>query len=388
LLREATPGALVLLDEPVTSTDPAEGAALAEALLVRLALRGFTVVATTHYNSLKALANAHPGFANASVEFNVTTLSPTYRLILGMPGGSSAIEIAGRLGMDETILEEAGRLVEKNDRDLERLLEDLQETRRKLNDDTRRVADLRAEAEAAARMQKELADRQAESEREIRKTIRKKITEEVLRAKAEVQVVLDELKQDKRLVKAREAKERLETIRDMTQARLGSLRDSRPLEELKIGDPVEVVNLETTGVLLEAPTGKKRVRVRMGEKEMSVAVTNLVGITREHDEGSPRTSRGKTSIGGYGGTSSIGRETSSVLDVRGKAADEALEALVACLDQATLAVVPFVQIIHGHGTGRLKQVLRDHLKSSPYVASFRSGDRAEGGDGVTVVSLK
>ena len=151
LLCSASPGSLVLLDEPVTSTDPAEGAALAEALLVRLADRRFTVVATTHYNSLKALAQSRSGFANASVEFNIATLSPTYRLILGMPGGSSAIDIAGRLGMDEAILDEAVRLVDRKERAVEQLMEELQETRRKLDEDARRIAVLLAEAESSAR---------------------------------------------------------------------------------------------------------------------------------------------------------------------------------------------------------------------------------------------
>ncbi|MBI3809193.1 MAG: endonuclease MutS2, partial [Nitrospirae bacterium] len=206
LLCEASPGSLVLLDEPVTSTDPAEGAALAEALLVRLADRRFTVVATTHYNALKALTQSRSGFANASVEFNIATLSPTYRLILGMPGGSSAIDIAGRLGMDEGLLDEAVRLVDRRERAVEQLMEELQETRRKLDEDARRIAALLAEAESAARMQKALAAQQAETEKETRKTARKKITEELMKARVEVQAVLDELKTEKKLVKAREAK--------------------------------------------------------------------------------------------------------------------------------------------------------------------------------------
>lgn len=388
LLGSASPGTLVLLDEPVTSTDPAEGAALAEALLVRLADRRFTVVATTHYNSLKALAQSRPGFANASVEFNIATLSPTYRLILGMPGGSSAIDIAGRLGMGEDILDEAVRLVDRRERAMEQLMEELQETRRKLDEDARRIAVLLAEAESAARTQKALAAQQAESEKETRKTARKKITDELLKARAEVQAVLDELKTEKKLVRAREAKERLAAIEGAMQSQLARTGDYRPVEELRAGDRVEVTNLGTVGVLLEKPAGKKRVKIRMGEKEVSVSVSVLAGLPAGDEQGEAATSRAEQSAGARRSVSTGSGEASTAVDVRGRTAEDAREALVACLDQALLDGVSIVRIIHGHGTGRLKQVLRDYLKDSPYVSAFRPGERPEGGDGVTVVNLK
>ena len=385
LLREASPGSLVLLDEPVTSTDPAEGAALAEALLVRLADRRFTVVATTHYNSLKALTQARSGFANASVEFNIATLSPTYRLILGMPGGSSAIDIAGRLGMGEDILDEAVRLVDRKERAVEQLMEGLQEMRRTLDEDARRIAALLAEAESSARMQKALAAQQAETEKETRKTARKKITEELLKARVEVQAVLDELKTDKKLVKAREARERLSAIEGAMQSQLAQAGDYRPVSELKTGDRVEVTNLGAMGVLLENPAGKKRVRVRMGEKEVSVSVSVLAGLA---EGGGDAETPAQKKVGAVREPPLRIQEASTVVDVRGRTAEEAREALVACLDQALLDGIPVVRIIHGHGTGRLRQVLRDYLKESPYVSAFRPGERPEGGDGITVVNLR
>jgi DNA mismatch repair protein MutS2 len=388
VLREAGPGALVLLDEPVTSTDPAEGAALAHALLAHLAERGFTVVATTHYNALKALAQSHPGFANASVEFNIATLAPTYRLILGMPGGSSAIDIAGRLGMDEAILDEAVRLVDARERALERLMEELQETRRKLDEDARRTAELLAEAETAARLQKELAARLAATEQESRKTVRKKITDEILKARAEVQSVIEEIKTDKRLSKTREAKERLAAIEQAMRASLARSGDYRPVADLRIGDRVEVVSLGTMGMLLENPSGKKRVRIRMGEAEVSVAVSDLAGLAESAGEEVSQGICEKKTVGARHAAPLPMQEATAVVDVRGQTVEEAQGAVVACLDRATLAGTQTVRIIHGHGTGRLKQALRDYLKISPYVASFRPGERAEGGDGVTVVILK
>lgn len=387
LLRHASPGrsrALVLLDEPVTSTDPAEGAALAEALLVRLADLGMKVVATTHYNQLKLLAQSRPGFRNASVEFDVATLAPTYRLIMGLPGGSSAIEIAGRLGMEEAILDRAMELLHRDDRSLERVLADLQDKHRRLSDEVARAAALRAEAERAAREAAEITERLRASEREERRGTRKKLNEALLRARAQVQDIVEEVKRERTLVKAREAKQKLADIEAQYRPHPTDAAETVPMDRLRSGDRVELVGLEKTGTLLESPQGKKRVRVRVGDAEMSVAVAGLIGLAgpceREPSAPVPRPAAPRRLAGGS--------EAATVLDLRGKMADEALEATVAALDKAALAGATLLRIIHGHGTGRLKTVIRDYLKGSPYVAAYRAGERAEGGDGVTVVELK
>jgi DNA mismatch repair protein MutS2 len=290
--------------------------------------------------------------------------------------------------MEEAILEEAVRVVDRQDRSVELLMEDLQKTRLKLDADARRVAVLREEAEAAARVQKDLAERLTGTEQETRKTVRKKLTDELLRARAEVQSIIEGLKTDKRLLKAREAKEGLASIEHMLQARLAPAGDYRPVTALRAGDRVEVKTLGTVGVLLEDPVGKKRVRIRMGETEVSVPVANLGGLAdggREDAMSGPKAGQ-KPRPPALRSTDEADAPT--VLDVRGKTADEALDALLACLDQAALAEVPLVRVIHGHGTGRLKQALRDYLKTSPYVAAFRSGEQGEGGDGVTMVNLR
>jgi len=388
--RTALPArALVLLDEPVTSTDPNEGAALAEALLIRLADLGMKVVATTHYSSLKALAQTTAGFMNASVEFDVTRLAPTYRVIMGIPGGSSAIDIAGRLGMDEAILDHALGLMRREDRRLEQLLNDLQEKQRRLHEDQARVAELKESAEVAAQEAAEITERLQLTEREQRKGVKKKLTDELLRARAQVQEVLAGLKGERTLIKAKEAKQRLAEIEERTRAQLVPEEEKVPLEQLSVGDQVEIVSLGRTGMLLEAPQGKKRVRVRVGEAEMSVAASLLIGRTGLTDEdrgsGSPgRAMPGRRSVSLPG----AGAETPTILDLRGKTADEALEETVAALDRAALAGAPSLRIIHGHGTGRLKGVLRGYLKDSPYVVGFRAGERAEGGDGVTIAELR
>lgn len=398
LLRQAgeqaapSPGAparaLVLLDEPVTSTDPVEGAALAEALLLRLADLGLKVIVTTHYNALKTLAQTTPGFLNASVEFDVSRLAPTYRLIMGIPGGSSAIEIAGRLGMDEDLLERAVTLLRREDVRLEQTVNELQQRQRRLDRDQVRLAELTTEAERAAREAAAITDRLQRTERDERKTVKRKLTDDLLKARAEVQAVLDALKREGTPAKAREAKQRLAEIAEEARDRLAPVRDTVPLAELKAGDAVEVVGLGVTGRLLEAPQDKKRLRVRVGETEMSVAAASLVGLRGEGDR-EPDGPRAFTApVVARRSSLQAEEEAPTVLDLRGRTAEEALEATVAALDRAALAGAPLLRLIHGHGTGRLKSVLRDYLTTSPYVADFRPGERAEGGDGVTVVTLR
>ncbi|MDZ4733870.1 MAG: endonuclease MutS2 [Nitrospirota bacterium] len=378
---------LVLLDEPVTSTDPAEGAALAEALLCRLATLGMKVVATTHYGSLKALAHTMPGFANASVEFDVATLSPTYRLFMGVPGGSSALEIAGRLGMDRILLDEARQKLHKDERVMETMLHDLQVTQRRLTDDLVRAVEARREAEQAEQLAKAQLARLEENEQEAQKGLKRKLSEHFSRARAEVQATVDAVKGEQKLIKAKAAKQRLFELEAQTRAELAPAGKPIPLAQLVAGDQVEISGIGMTGTLLETPQGRKRVRVKVGEGEVLATVANLFGLARGAPSPSPP-APSSSSPRRFPSGGGLGLDEQTVVDVRGKAADEALDDVVAALDRATLSGAPFLRIIHGHGTGKLKTSLRDYLKDSPYVAEFRAGDRAEGGDGVTIATLR
>ena len=388
LLQSAQPGsqALVLLDEPVTSTDPIEGAALAEALLCRLADLGMKVIVTTHYRQLKVLAQTTPGFANASVEFDLTTLAPTYRFFMGVPGGSSAIEIAGRLGMEQALLDKARQTLNSEDRTFEQMLSDLQAKQHQLTIDLARAEEAKAEAEnAAAQAKAKLAQLEA-TEREERKGIKKRLQEQFSRARAEVQATVDEVKREQKLIKVKEAKQRLMDLEAQARVDLAPAVEPIPLEQLEAGDQVEIGGLGMTGTLLESPQGKKRVHVKVGEGELLATVANLVGIGR-----SPQPVR-PVAPASISHPTSAGRsyhaQEHTVVDVRGHAADEALEHVTAALDRATLEGAPSLRIIHGHGTGKLKATLRTYLKDSPYVAHARPGDRGEGGDGVTIVTIR
>ncbi|MBS0184683.1 MAG: endonuclease MutS2 [Nitrospira sp.] len=386
LLVSTAPRTLVLLDEPVASTDPHEGAALAEALLCCLAELNMKVVATTHYGALKELAQTTPGFVNASVEFDVERLAPTYRLFMGIPGGSSALEIAGRLGMDERILNDARKRLNRDDQRLDELMADLQRKQRQLAEDSEKAQRARQEAEQASREAQVLRAQLQEAEQEARRGLKKKLGEQFQRARAEVQATVDSLKHEQKLIKAKETKQRLHELETKAGQELVPTNKPIPLEQLGIGDRVEIVGLGMTGSLLELPQGKKRVRVKVGEGEILATVSSLVGLAHElsttASTSAPPTPRRVSTSNG------LGLDEQAVVDVRGQAADEALDQVVAALDRATLDGAPYLRIIHGHGTGRLKSVLREYLKESPYVAEFRPGDRTEGGDGVTVAKLR
>ncbi|MBX3329872.1 MAG: endonuclease MutS2 [Nitrospira sp.] len=378
--------ALILLDEPVTSTDPQEGAALAEALLCRLAELNMKVVATTHYGALKELAQTTAGFVNASVEFDVERLAPTYRLFIGIPGGSSALEIAGRLGMDERILNDARKRLRHDNQRLDELMMDLQRKQRQLAEDSDKAQKARQEAEQSAREAQMLRAQLQEAEQEVRRGLKKKLGEQFQRARAEVQATVDSLKHEQKLIKAKETKQRLHELEIKARQELVPPSKPIPLEQLGIGDKVEITGLGMTGSLMEMPQGKKRVRVKVGEGEILATVSNLVGLAGESAPAPPaapsESARRFPTAGG------LGLDEQTVVDVRGQAADEALDLVVAALDRAILDGALYLRIVHGHGTGRLKSVLREYLKESPYVDEFRPGDRAEGGDGVTVVRLR
>ena len=397
LLRQAPSGeasssshsTLVLLDELVTSTDPAEGAALAQALLMKLARLGMKVVVTTHYNSLKVLAQSTDGFCNASVGFDISRLAPTYRLMMGVPGGSSAIDIAGRLGLDESILEEAQQHLHHDDLVLEQVLSDLQEKQRQVEEDRELITQLKEEAARATQEAQEIANALKQTEREDRKGIRQKLTADLLRARAEVQTIIEDLKRERTLIKAKEAKAQLAALEDREQTRLRPVGETVPVDQLQEQDRVEIRGLGVMGIILESPVGKKHVRVRVGEREMLVEPGQLMGSREREAQGSSTKKNAITAIHEAG--PKLAEETTepaSIVDLRGQSSDDALDMTVAALDRATLSGIPWLRIIHGHGTGRLKSVLRDYLKTSPYVVSFRKGERAEGGDGVTIANLR
>ncbi len=388
-----SPRTLVLLDEVISSTDPAEGAALAEALLRRFVELNLKVVVTTHYNALKTLALSTPGFLNASLEFDVNTLAPTYRFIPGIPGGSSALDIAGRLGMDPSILDQALSLVHREDRQLDHVFTDLQRTHQELKDE---LDDARTQRETAGREAAEaqaIAERLRSIERDEIKKMRKKFREELAAARAEVRRITESLQRRRTQEHAQEAQRQLHQVEATINRRTAS--EPVPVASLEEGDVVEIANLDTLGRLLEKPEGKKSVRVQVGSSELSVHVERLVGVGKagsvpdvvpQEKSPAPRLAKPSSLSSGSAGSGSSASDFAGI-DLRGQTAEEALEQLTAQLDLALLRNARSVRIIHGHGTGKLKTAIREFLAQSAYVEEYRPGSQEEGGDGVTMAEL-
>jgi len=289
--------------------------------------------------------------------------------------------------MDRALLDQARQRLHKDERAMETMLHDLQATQRKLADDLAKAVEARREAEQAEQRVKAQLAHLEETEREAQKGLKRKLSEQFSRARAEVQATVDAVKGEQKLMKAKAAKQRLFELEARTRAEMAPAVTPIPLAELGVGDQVEISGLGITGTLLETPQGKKRVRVKVGDGEVLATVANLVGLSRKH-VAPPKPVLSSSSPSRFTSGGGLGLDEQTVVDVRGKASDEALDEVVAALDRATLAGAPFLRIIHGHGTGKLKASLRDYLKDSPYVAEFRAGDRGEGGDGVTIARLR
>ena len=371
-------GTLVLLDELVTSTDPSEGAALAEAILIEMVDRGMKVVTTTHYPSLKGLAQADPRFLNASLGFDLERMAPTYRLIQGIPGRSAGLEIAARLGLDDSILSRAKERLNQTERVLDRLIAELERERRQAEEERKRSAALRQELEAAAAAQREATAHLALSEKEIQKKVKQKVAEAVASARSEIAELLQSLRAATDPAEIKKGRERLVRIEEKAGAAVTPVPAFKILPQ--VGKRVEIVPLGREGILLDPPVGAKKVRVQMGNQIILISPESLEGVAQEAQK-APETEQ--ATIPPVQAASPAEAE----LHLHGARVEEALERLERFLDRALLSDIKEVRIVHGQGTGKLKKAIRTYLAASPYVQQFRPGDLLEGGDGVTLVNL-
>lgn len=374
ILRHADHRSLVLLDELGAGTDPIEGAALARALLKYLLRHNITALVATHYSELKVFAYNTEGVRNASVEFDIETLSPTYHLTIGLPGRSNALAIAGRLGLDPSIIAEARAGLSPTELEVEGMLEDIRA-------DRAAAAAARATAEAAQREAearlRELEERLAEIEAERRRVINQAREE----ARRELEALRGELQQLRRQAVRSEAIQEALKRTEALEKEIEVLPPVVPppslaIEQLQAGDRVWVSSLRREGELTEL--GEDEAEVRIGTFRARVPLHELEPRARSErpaEQPAIRVSRA--------GPSNVRME----LNLRGRTVEEASVLLEKYLDDAYLAGLPKVRIIHGKGTGVLRRYVRETLQNHPLVAEFRPGDRHEGGDGVTVVKF-
>jgi DNA mismatch repair protein MutS2 len=406
ILQLAGKGTLVLLDELGAGTDPSEGSALARAILLTLLERGAACVATTHYSELKAFAHEQPGVSNASVEFDVETLSPTYRLSIGIPGRSNALAIASRLGLPAAIIDKARNMADVASVTMEQLLAEIQTDRKAAADERYEASMARAALEADRRGLQDrvtaLEAERVEIEREriqvlnaAREEARKQIQQiksDLGRVRAEVNrgQISEEALQALR-AKLRGAEERTEPLKEPPKPRSPRKRERAPTAEtpeedlaiageLEIGDPVRVISLEQVGELLSLPDSRGEAEVQIGSMKLRVVATDLERLSR-------RKARAQERI--YVSLPNLAERVlpDEQLDLRGQRAEEVIEQVERYLNDAYLGGLRRVRIVHGKGTGALRQVVREQLHHHPLVASFTTPPPNEGGDGVTEVLL-
>jgi DNA mismatch repair protein MutS2 len=348
--------------------------------------RPVTVLVATHYPELKAFAHSTPGARNASVEFDVETLRPTYRLTVGLPGRSNALAIAERLGLDSSIIEKAEAMISPDELQAGSLLDEIHRER-----EAARAAAGEAEAlrERARELEDELA-RRLESIEEERRSLLEKAR---LEAAREVEEVRQELAQLRRRLSA--AGQPLDAVRALSED-VVSLQSQveapvereeplapREVHPARLGDRVRLTALRAEGVV--TAIGEGQVEVQIGRLRVRARPEEISWPEAEPEAPRKRRTREDEVVGRASQT--IAAAPPLELDLRGMPVDEALVELDRRLDAAFLAGLPFVRVIHGKGTGRLRQAIREVLKENAYVASFDAGQPAEGGDGVTVVRL-
>ena len=394
IMGKADPDSLCLFDELGAGTDPTEGAALAMAILNRLHCDAIRTMATTHYSELKIYALNTPGVENASCEFDVATLRPTYRLLVGIPGKSNAFAIAGKLGLDETIIEEAGSYINSNEEAFEDVIAELDRQRREMEKAEAEIRRLKRDTE---QMQKEAEQRKGSMEAQREKLLRQ--------AREQARAILQEAKDtaDKAIKELRKSGQSVgreqEDIRSSlrlavqdTDEKLAeadaAARKQRQVtvteKKLRLGDTVHVHSLGLKGTVLSLPDAKGDLTVQMGILKSKVNASDVELVPE-----ATTTLEGKRHVGNGGGNSFQKALTiSTEINLIGQTTDEAVMNLEKYIDDAYLAHMEKIRIIHGRGTGALKGAVTRVLQKSKYIRSFETAAFNEGGYGATIAFLK
>ncbi|UWE04532.1 endonuclease MutS2 [Laceyella sacchari] len=385
ILQKLDESSLVLFDELGAGTDPTEGAALAMAILEHVIERGSMVVATTHYSELKLFAHTHPQAINASVEFDVETLRPTYRLLIGVPGRSNAFAISTRLGLPAPIIDLAKRHISSEENKLEEMITSLTNERKWAEEERKQAEALRNEAEALYEDLRQQMDQWEEEKARLKEKARQEAIEAVAKAKTEAEDVLKELRewaklrpQDIKEHELIELKKRLDA--SIPEAALPKKKASRPPkpQQIQVGDEVLVLTVNQKGTVVE-DLGQNEYQVQIGFLKMKVHRDQL-----EKQAAPKQKPKAKSHA-------TVKRSTADVkpeLDLRGKLVEEALMEIDQYLDKAILSGYKQISLIHGKGTGALRTGVQEFLRRHRAVKTFRLGAHGEGGSGVTVVELR
>lgn len=399
ILKKADRRSLVLLDELGAGTDPIEGAALATAILEQLRRQGCTIAATTHYAELKSFALSTPGVENGCCEFDVATLRPTYRLLIGMPGRSNAFAISEKLGIPSDVVDRAKQLVSVEDTRFEQVVENLEKSRQELENEREQAQSLRAEAQKVRDDAAKAQERLEKERQNILELARGEAQRIVSSAKAQSQALLDEIDAlRKELKNSKDAAELAVKAKQELRKRIKGLEDTAdPINDisddeedyvlprpLKKGDTVRITGIGKTGTVTKEPDASGNVEVQAGALRTRVKLSQLRLVQNEKKpQGGSRKQYSNASV-----SKTLAREAKTEVDVRGLTVDEAELVVDNAIDSAAVMNLDEIRIIHGKGTGALRAGLQQHFKHHPHVKSFRLGTFGEGENGVTIITLK
>ena len=407
ILKDVDESSLCLFDELGAGTDPTEGAALAISILNYLHERGIRAVATTHYSELKVYAMNTPGVTNASCEFNVETLQPTYRLLIGVPGKSNAFAISKKLGLPENIIEAAREQLSQETQNMEDILADLEEKRIKIQREQEEISALR---ESIAKEQKQIRNKEKLLD-ERRDKILEKANEEardiLADAKKKADAAISEMRKSGRggdMAAMERARSSLREQVSKKNEKLSRKQEELPTGKLKasdlhVGDKVRVISMGLTGVVTALPDSNGKVSVRCGIMNSKAALSDLT-LIEEDAYGNPLKSNSRSSMkkafenaGGAGNKQrnldfSRNQSISPELNLLGMTTDEAINELDKYLDDARMSHLSSVRIVHGKGTGALRKAVHNYLRRQKWIKKYRLGDFGEGDAGVTIVELQ
>lgn len=393
ILEQVNDRSLVLFDELCAGTDPTEGAALAISILSKLHLYGARIMATTHYSELKVYALSTPGVENACCEFDVATLSPTYRLLIGIPGKSNAFAISEKLGLPTDLITDAKGRISKSEGDFEDLIADLEKSRSTIEREQLEINQYKAEIESL----KEKLEQKQERLDSSRDKILREANEQAYSILKEAKDVADEtIRNFNKYGKAGAPVSEMEKERTrlrgkmdkaaqkMSEQKKASVPNHNVPKKLRIGDSVKVISMNLKGTVHSLPNARGDLYVQMGILRSLVNINDLILLEEDAAPGTKKfqkTSAGKIKM-------SKSASVSTEINLIGKTTDEAIPLLDKYLDDAYLAHLPSVRIVHGKGTGALRNAVQAHLKRLKYVKSFHLGEFGEGDAGVTIAEFK
>lgn len=386
ILNHSNDETFVVIDEICAGTDPQEGAILAQVVLEELVRKNATSCITTHYGELKALEFSNNYFKNACVEFDINSLKPTYKLIIGIPGLSNAISISSNLGLSGELVTKAKEILASQKDSSIVVIEKLQETQQKISQELQTAENFKTKYEILKTdLEKQLNDIKKDKKKTV-KSIKTQLESEIEGAKDEIKEILNELRQEKSEKIARRSYARLANLEKHNRNEINKFDEGEKYEEInwqeiKEGQKALLKELHQAVTILSMPDKGGNVFVQMGQIKTKIKKEKLASYDEKRI--SKQVKRFKTT----NGFELKRHDLSNTLDLRGYRVEEALDSLENYLDKASLANLTPIYIVHGHGTGALKSAIQNFLSTSPYVAKYRFGEAAEGGDGVSVVDI-